>query len=538
MPNLYDGVTRCLLVQTKFSGSHFWNYHEVCTMVGAKYPAAPLGLLTVAALLPQHWTIRLIDENVEPLLDVHLDWADLVCTGVMLPQQKNALDFIRRVHDRERMVVVGGPDPSSGPEIYKEADFLVLGEGEITIPMFLADLKNGAKSGRYQSGERADMLKAVTPRYDLIRFRDYIMTGIQFIRGCPFNCEFCNVAELYGSTPRFKTNEQVIRELQCLYDLGHRGHVDLVDENFIGDRTKAKKLLREMKAWSLNHNHPFYFSTEASVNLAGDDELLQLMQDLDFRYVFLGVETPEIDTLAVNGKVQNLKRPIEEAVRKILSYGIICNGGFVLGFDSESKEIAEKMTESIQATGICVAMVSLLFALPGTQLTRRLASEGRLFTQTSIFINGSFIDQTTSGLNFVTRIPRTRILKNYIRVLSAIYDPPNYYRRVIHTGLNIRSRYKYNPSLGTWFNYLRSVFRVSLKEGFTPATAVYYWRMVFTVLVRNPRGIRPAINLAALYIHFRKQKDYIVLSMDDLIAEVEKNGEEAYNEKMMRKNDQ
>jgi radical SAM superfamily enzyme YgiQ (UPF0313 family) len=533
MNDLYDGPTKCLLVQTKFSGFSFWNYQEVCDMVGAKYPAAPLGLLTVAALFPRHWNIRLIDENVEPLLDEHLTWADIVCTGGMLPQQKSMLNFIRRAHDLDRIVVMGGPDPTSQPDIYKEADFLVLGEGEITIPMFLDDLQRGAKSGKYISEEKADMLKAAVPRYDLIRFRNYIMIGLQFIRGCPFNCEFCDVIELYGRTPRFKSNEQVIKELQSLYDLGYRGHIDLVDDNFIGNKSKAKALLRELKPWSKDHGYPFYFTTEASVNLADDDELLQLMKEVDFRYVFLGIETPENETLAVNKKIQNVNKPIEDAVKKLLSYGIVSNGGYIIGFDSESKQIAENMIESIRISGICMAMIGLLYALPNTQLTRRLASEGRLFHQASRTVSETDIDQSTSGLNFITLIPRSEILKNYIRVLNAVYEPSDYYKRIIFTGLNITPRYKHSPDFRTWLIYMRSFLRVCRKAGFSKDTGFFYWKMFFTVIFRNPKGIEPAVNLAAMFIHFRKQKEYIVSAMNDIITGLEKTGEKAYIAKMM-----
>jgi radical SAM superfamily enzyme YgiQ (UPF0313 family) len=366
MIDLYGGGSKCLLVQTKFSAFSFWNYQDVCQIVGAKYPAAPLGLLTVAALLPQQWTFRLIDENVEPLSDEDLLWADIVCTGGMLPQQDSMLGFIHRAHQLGRPVVVGGPDPTSQPELYKEADFLVLGEGEITIPMFLADLKSGAKFGKYVSEAKADMQIAVVPRYDLIRFNDYIMIGLQYIRGCPFNCEFCDVIELYGRIPRYKTNTQVIRELQSLYDLGYRGHIDVVDDNFIGNKQKVKALLREIKTWTKERHYPFYFTTEASVNLADDDELLQLMKEVDFRYVFLGIETPENETLALNKKTQNVNRPVEDAVRKILSYGIVSNGGYIIGFDSESPNIVDNMITSVQQSAICMAMIGLLYALPNT----------------------------------------------------------------------------------------------------------------------------------------------------------------------------
>lgn len=533
MKDLHGGHTKCLLVQTRFSGFSFWNYQEVCEMVGAKYPASSLGLLTVAALLPQHWTFRLIDENVEPLLNDQLKWADIVFTGGMLTQQKSILNFIRRAHDLNRIIVVGGPDPTSQPDVYHEADFLVLGEGEVTIPMFLNDLKNGVKNGRYFSEEKANMLKAVVPRYDLIHFRNYIMIGLQFTRGCPFNCEFCDIIELYGQIPRFKSNKQVLKELQSLFDLGYRGHIDIVDDNFIGNKKKAKELLRELKKWTQDHMYPFYFSTEASINLADDDELLQLMKDVDFRYIFLGIETPENVTLKLSKKIQNVNKPIGEAVRKLLSYGIVSNGGYIIGFDSESRQIADNMINSIVNSGICMAMISLLYALPNTQLTHRLSSEGRLFQHASRSIGESDIDQTTSGLNFITLISRAEILKNFIRIIDTIYEPSNYYKRVVFTGLNIRRNNKYSPNLRTLIIYLRSFFRVCKKAGFNSATGFYYWKMFFTVIFRNPKGIETAVNLAAMFIHFRKQKEYGVSHMKHTIGELEKTGEEDYYTKMM-----
>lgn len=533
MKDLHGGQTKCLLVQTKFSGFSFWNYREVCDIVGAKYPAAPLGLLTVAALFPQNWIFRLIDENVEPLLDEHLKWADIVCTGGMLPQQKSMLSFIRRAHDLDCLVVVGGPDPTSQPDLYSDADFLVLGEGEITIPMFLDDLKKGSKGGRYFSEEKADMMKAVVPRYDLIRFQNYIMIGLQFIRGCPFDCEFCDIIELYGRTPRFKSTEQVIRELQSLYDLGYRGHIDMVDDNFIGNKKKAKELLKEIKNWTKKHKYPFYFSTEASVNLADDEELMMLMEEVDFRYIFLGIETPENDTLKQNNKTQNINKPIEEAVRKLLSHGIVSNGGYIIGFDSESSQIAVNMIESIRRSGICMAMLGLLYALPNTQLTRRLESEGRLFHLTSQSLGDDDIDQSTSGLNFITLIPRKEILMNYIRVINDIYEPYDYYQRVIFTGLNIRAKNKHTPDFITTLHYLHSFLRVCKRAGFRKSTGMFYWKMFFTVLFRNPKGVEAAVNLAAMFIHFQKQKEYIVSAMNQSIAELEEIGEKAYYARMM-----
>jgi radical SAM superfamily enzyme YgiQ (UPF0313 family) len=533
MKDLQGGNVNCLLIQTKFSDYSFWNYQDVCKIVGRKYPAAPLGLLTVAALLPQEWSFRLIDENVEPLKDDHLQWADLVCIGGMLPQQTNMIALISRAHALGCTVVVGGPDPTHQPELYQEADYLVLGEGEITIPMFIDDLKKGVKKGKYVSDKMADMLQSVVPRYDLIRFNDYIMIGLQFIRGCPFNCEFCDVIELYGRTPRFKTNEQVIREIQRLYDLGYRGHIDMVDDNFIGNKKKVKALLNEMIAWQKARKYPFYFTTEASINLADDDELLQLMKDADFRYVFLGIETPDNETLAHSNKNQNVNKPIGDAVMKILSYGMVSNGGYIIGFDTDRSNIADQMIDSIQDTGICMAMIGLLYALPNTQLTRRLETEGRLFHLTSRSLSTGDIDQMTSGLNFLTLTPRTEILRNYIRVIDTIFSPSKYYDRVIYTGLNVKAKYKHKPDFKTWLQYMRSFLRVCRQAGFSRATGLLYWKMFFTVIFRNPMGIEAGVNLAAMYIHFRKQKEYIVSVTSDMVGLIEKEGEDSYNRRMM-----
>jgi radical SAM superfamily enzyme YgiQ (UPF0313 family) len=428
---------------------------------------------------------------------------------------------------------VGGPDPTSQPDLYSEADFLVLNEGEITIPLFIEDLKKGATNGRYFSSDRADMQKAVVPRYDLIRFDDYLMMGLQYIRGCPYDCEFCDVIELYGRIPRFKKNEQVISELNSLYDLGYRGHIDFVDDNFIGNKKKVKELLREIIVWSKEHRYPFYFTTEASLNLADDEELLQLMKDADFRYVFLGIETPDNDTLALNNKSQNVNKPIKEAVMKILSFGIVSNGGYIMGFDSDRPQIAEQMIASIQDSGICMTMIGLLSSLPSTQLTRRLKKENRLFPSVNQNVGEDYIDQTTSGLNFLTLTPRNEVLSRYVHVIEAVFKPSNYYKRVIYTGLNIRPQYKHKPNFKTWMVYMRSFLRICKIAGFSKETGFWYWKMFFTIIFRNPKGIEAAVNLAAMFIHFNKQKEYIISVTGKMIADIEKTGEAAFNARMM-----
>jgi radical SAM superfamily enzyme YgiQ (UPF0313 family) len=534
MIKLLQKRTRCLLIHPKFSPYSFWNFIEVSKIVGAKYQAAPLGLMTVAALLPQEWEIKLIDTNVEPLLDEHFDWADLVFTGGMLPQQIGILDIITLSHQRNKPVVVGGPDPTSQPHLYQSADYLVLGEGEVTIPFFLNDLANGCKSGEYVTAEYADMTKAVVPRFDLINFDNYIHLNIQFTRGCPFNCEFCDIVELYGRKPRSKTPEQMVKEIQTLYDLNYRGHIDIVDDNFIGNKKQVKETLRAIKEWSKLNNYPFYYGTEASINLADDDELLQLMRDVDFRLVFTGLETPEDEVLEKVNKKINMNRSVIEATKKISSYGMVVNAGFIIGFDNENGQTAKRMNEFIQDTGICTAMLGLMYALPNTKLTKRLRQEGRLFEEFSVFTdNNTQIDQASSGLNFITLRPRIDILKDFVEVISYIYKPEHYYKRVIHTCLNLKVTNKYKHNLKKTFKNLRSFSRILRRVGFNRITGKSFWKMFFTVLLKNPKAIEWGISLSAMFIHFYKHSNFVIELTNQQINYIDKHGEDNYNQNRM-----
>ena len=535
MKNLLKEGTRCLIVQSEFSTISFWNYVEVCKIVGAKYPAAPLGLMTVAALLPQQWEFKLVDANVELLQVEHFEWADIVCLGGMLPQQRNMIAVIDKAHQHGCPVVVGGPDPSSQPNLYQSADYLIQGEGEIAIPMFIQDLGKGCKSGEYKSAERADMTEAVVPRFDLVRFKDYIQVGIQYSRGCPFNCEFCDIIELYGRKSRTKTPEQIIEELQTLYDLGYRGHIDFVDDNFIGNKKNVRKVLPAIREWSEANKYPFYFSTESSINLADDENLLQMMKDVDFRFVFIGIETPETETLKSTNKNINVNKPIEKAISKIYSYGMIVNAGFIIGFDKESDQTAENMIRCIQDSGICMAMLGKLYALPNTQLTRRLKSEERLFEDGSTLSEtNTEIDQMTNGLNFITARSRLDILKDYVNVIKYIYDPEHYYERVTYTGLNLEPVNKYRPSIVRMLKTLKAFLTLCAKVGFNKTTGWLYWKMLLTVIFKNPRAIEATVNLAAMFIHFYKQSKFIIDLTNKEIKSIESCGEEKYNQLMLQ----
>jgi radical SAM superfamily enzyme YgiQ (UPF0313 family) len=521
MTDLYTNATKCLFVQPKFSEHSFWNYRDVCRIAGARYPAAPLGLLTVAGLLPSHWELKLIDENVRTLSTKDLRWADLVMTGGMLPQQMGIKEVVHRARALGKPVVVGGADPTSQPHLYADADYRVLGEGEVSVPLFLDALREGKPTGTFVCEEKADMARAVIPRYDLIKFSDYMHMGIQCTRGCPFDCEFCDVVELFGRRPRTKTADHILAELDRLSGLGYRGHVDFVDDNFIGNRRDAVSILTAIRDWQRDHGFPFYFTTEASLNLAADEPLLELMRDCDFRYVFIGIETPEEEVYDKSAKKLNVNSTIADAVRKISSYGIIVNAGFIMGFDNETDNTAANMIACIQETGICMAMVGTLYALPNTRLTRRLRTEGRLFEANGIVEMASQdVDNTTNGLNFVTTRPAEAILQDYSRVLEYIYAPANYYERVKQTSLLLRSHAKHRPSFMATVKSLWSFVKLSTRVTFTPSVTYHYWRMVLGFLVLKPESLTTAVNLAAMYVHFLKQSRYIVKHVQDRIAAV------------------
>jgi radical SAM superfamily enzyme YgiQ (UPF0313 family) len=503
---------KALLLYPEFSPLGFWNYKAVCRLMGAKYPASPLGMITMAALLPREWELRLIDLNTAPLDDADIDWAELVFIGGMLPQQSRFLQLIDRVHDRGKRVVAGGPDVTSQPEVYASADYLVLGEAECSMPDFLADLKRGATSGRYVPDRRPEMTESPVPRFDLLNLNSYLMIGVQFSRGCPFNCEFCDIIELYGRKPRTKSPAQVLQELGALYALGYRGHVDFVDDNFIGHKPKAKGVLRAVKKWSAEHAHPFFFSTEASINLADDDELLGLMRDLDFRYLFIGIESPEDAILSATRKSQNLHRDLVADLHKIYDHGIVVNGGFILGFDDETTTSARSMIDVIEAGNIVMSMVGLLYALPNTQLTRRLQKEGRLlkgFGRLSAENEATEVDQATSGLNFITKRPRAEVLDDFLHVLEHTYSPKKYFDRCLHLAKVVRVEPRFKPDWKRRLRYAWAFLKCVLGLGVRPPTAHLFWRNIGILLFTRISALETAVNVMAMYLHFGPQTEFI-----------------------------
>lgn len=495
-------MTRALLVHPEFKQASFWNYRETCELVDAKYPAAPLGLCTVAALLPQDWEMRLVDRNVEKWSDAHLDWADIVLTGGMLPQQLDCLEVVREARKRGKVVLIGGPDATSSPHLYKEASHLILGEAEVTLPKFLADFAAGTAQPVYVDPRMADMSKSPVPRFDLLKFDAYNHIGIQFCRGCPFLCEFCDIIELYGRVPRAKSGDQILAELQRLFDLGYRGHVDLVDDNFIGNKKLVKEFLPKLKEWLIARKWPFEFTTEASINLADDEDLMNLMQETGFFAVFVGIESPDEETLIRMKKKQNAGRSIAESVHAIVKHGMWVNAGFILGCDGENGSVARGIIECIEDTGIPVNMAGLMFALPNTQLTRRLKKEGRLHDNFEVAVDTGG-DQCTAGLNFEPKRPRVEILRDYLNVIETTYTPAAYYGRVRKTAkLMDSSKRRHVPTMRHMWKETKAFFKMAWKLGCRPSTAWHHWRTFLGTLFTNPRSIRYIGSLCALYVHF------------------------------------
>jgi hypothetical protein len=516
--------TKILLVFPLFNPNSFWSFGATCEAAGARCPAPPLGLITLAALLPQTWEFRLINRNAEPLDNEDLRWADLVMTGGMLPQQLDTLAIVGRCKDLGKPVCVGGPDPTSSPHIYDAADFLVLGEAEGIIDAFVAAWTSGERKGVFQ-GEKfqADVSKSPVPRFDLLDFKHYLFVGIQFSRGCPFNCEFCDIIELYGRVPRTKTNEQMVAELDRLYALGHRGHVDFVDDNLIGNKKALKRFLPVLKAWQQKNRYPFKFSTEASINLADDSELLTMMSQANFFAIFVGIESSDTDTLISMQKKQNTRRSLEESVFKIYAAGMYVLAGFIVGFDTEAKRVAAGMVDCIEATSIPICMVGLLTALPNTQMTRRLEREGRLFPGYDAVLPERG-DQCTAGLNFIPARPRRDILQDYKEVLERIYSPAAFFHRLTTLGQALR-----RPALGVppsraavakdLIVLARVAWRLTIHR---PALALRFWRLLLSCARSNLPALEYVMMIMVIYLHVGPFATRVIADLEQQIAAIDR----------------
>lgn len=413
---------RALLVWPEFPLT-YWGGQYSLSLVGKRAVMPPLGLLTVAALCPPEWDLRLVDLNIEELSRADLEWADLCLISGMAIQHESMIETIERCRAAGVPTAVGGPHATSSKEKFENASYLVLGEGELTFPRFARDYMAGAPLREYAADEvKPDMALSPVPRFDLLKMDAYIHMCIQFSRGCPFSCEFCDITTLFGKLPRTKTAAQILAELQAIYDLGFRGEIFIVDDNFVGNKKNVKLMLPELIAWLKERGLPFSFYTEASLTLADDDELLGLMRDAGFYAVFVGIETPSLESLRETQKHQNLRGDMISKVHKIHRYGMEVMAGFIVGFDQDREDIFERQIDFITAARIPMAMVGPLNAMPGTPLWIRLESEGRL--------SSDWAGDTFDFCNFTPVMPVVSLVRGYRKVLATLYEPAAFFQRL------------------------------------------------------------------------------------------------------------
>ncbi|WP_350333207.1 B12-binding domain-containing radical SAM protein [Coralliovum pocilloporae] len=515
---------KVLLVYPKSSEDSFWCYTRSCRLVGAKYPSPPLGLITVAAMLPEDWSVRLIDCNISPLHDKDICAADMVMTGGMMPQQETCLALIKRCKKLGVPVVVGGPDATSSPQVYKDADFRVLGEVEHSIQDFIAAWNRGERTGDFEDEKfKADVTTTPLPRYDLLRFSNYAKISVQFSRGCPFTCEFCDIIELYGRRPRTKTTTQVLAELDQLYRMGFRGHLDFVDDNLIGNKKAIKAFMPHLIQWQKDHGYPFLLSTEASLNLSDDPELLEMMRDANFFIIFIGIESPDPEILNATQKKQNTRRDITESLMAIYDAGIVAVAGFIVGFDEERHSVEDPIVDLIEDASIPVAMPGLLYALPNTQLTRRLETEGRLFDAFEIHSSEHGSDQCVAGLNFETLRPREDIIQDYANIVRRIYTPEAYFSRLraLIKRLNLSGENGKVIRRSCFKNDAKQFVRLMKRFNRDyPDYRKEFWKTLGYLLFTKPKALKACLYLTAFYAHLGGYSTYVVERMDAQLAQL------------------
>ena len=490
-----------LLIYPRYPDT-FWSFRYAMMFIGRKASFPPLGLLTVAAMLPGTWDKRLFDMNVRELTDENLKWADLVFISAMSIQRESAGDVISRCKRLGVTTVAGGPLFTTCFEDFPEVDHLVLGEAEFTLPPFLEDLKHKKTTHIYADERRTDMKQTPIPLWELVNVREYAAMNIQYSRGCPFDCEFCDITQLFGRKLRSKSTRQIIDELDSLYALGWRGAVFFVDDNFIGEKARLKsELLPAIQSWMEVNGRPFYFYTEASIELSDDPCLMELMVKAGFEEVFIGIETPSEEGLYESGKAQNRNRDMIASVKLIQRAGMQVNGGFIVGFDSDPPSIFDSQIRFIQESGIVTAMVGILIALHGTKLYDRLKREGRLIGETTG-------NNTETGLNFIPRMEQSLLFDGLKKILDTIYAPKNYYQRVITLFR------EYEPLQTGKFHvqsgYIGALFKSIIFLGVIGRERFYYWKLFFWTLIRKPRLFPLAITYSIYGFHFRKVAENIL----------------------------
>jgi radical SAM superfamily enzyme YgiQ (UPF0313 family) len=490
---------KILLVNPEFPDT-YWSFRHALSFEGKRSAYPPLGLLTVAAMLPRSWERRLIDMEVRRLKESDIAWADMIFVTGMLIQKEALGRVVDRCKALGKRVVVGGPYVSTSLENLPRADHIFIGEAETTLPQFLKDLELGEAKVTYQAAERPPLSLTPIPEFELAELNRYSAMSVQYSRGCPFSCEFCDIIEIYGRVPRTKSNQQMIAELDELKRVGWRGTVFVVDDNFIGNKRNVKKLLPDLVAWQKLNDFPFSLLTEASVNLADDSDLLDRMRASGFRRVFLGIETPVEESLKEAQKSQN-RGNLLESVKKIQGFGIEVMAGFIVGFDSDPEDIFERQINFIRESAIPLAMVGLLTALPDTQLWRRLKKEGRLLAESSG-------NNTSASLNFVPRMDSRLLLEGYRSILRTIYSSGEYYQRALETLRRVSG----TPPVPTHYSLasgLMALTRIVVRLGVLDHERREFWKFFGRSLANHRDQFAHSMQLAVMGFHFRKLNDSI-----------------------------
>jgi len=489
-----------LMIYPEFPDT-FWSFKHALRFVRKKASSPPLGLITVASMLPAEWKKRLVDVNIKPLQRSDLEWADLVFISAMVVQKQSAVEILQKCKEAGKTVVAGGPLFTSAYTDYLDiVDHFVLNEAEITLPQFLADLELHKPQKVYSTEGYCDLSRTPVPSWDLVDLKNYDSLSIQFSRGCPFNCDFCNITSLLGRIPRVKTADQIIEELDLMYSLGWRRNIFFVDDNFIGNKKILKnEILPALIKWREGKSG-CQFITEASVNLADDDELMELMTRAGFKSVFVGIETPDEAGLADCKKYQNKNRDLISSVKKMQQSGLQVMGGFIVGFDTDTVSIFKRQIDFIQRSGIVTAMVGLLQAPAGTELFHRLKSEGRI-------VSGMSGDNADGSTNIIPKMDMQELISGYRQILAEIYSPRLFYERVstflfeykpVATAVKVQAEEIYAFFLSIW------------KLGILGRERKYYWKLFFDTLKKAPEKFPLAITFSIYGYHFRKVMDKVI----------------------------
>lgn len=490
---------KVLLVYPEFPDT-YWSFRHALSFMGKRSAFPPLGLLTISAMLPESWERRLVDMNVRSLKPADVKWADVVFASAMLVQKDSLTAVVKLFNKLGTPVVVGGPYVTSTLEPLVGVDHMMIGEAEEILPDLIRDLEQNTAKPVYEAPERPQLALTPIPDFALADMKKYSAMAVQYSRGCPFNCEFCDIIEIYGRIPRTKSPEQMLAELDALYNSGYRGSVFIVDDNFIGNKKNVKLLLPYLAQWQELNRFPFSFVTEASVNLADDEKLLDLMRRAGFNRAFLGIETPVEESLKQAQKGQNTRRDLLDSVMRIQKYGIEVMAGFIVGLDNEPEDIFEQMTRFIRESAIPLAMVGLLTALPSTQLWRRLQGEGRLLGE-----SGGDNTHSEFALNFRTMRPVDRVVADYKSILRFIYGARGYYDRVLECLRRVtQPGPKFQPQ-NTPIQNLRALARITLQLGVRDSkdNCREFWRFVLQTLTNNRAAFMDSMRLAAMGYHLR-----------------------------------